>query len=235
MPCCLCLHERFRVSNANTDNLTTSTNTSPNIAHTSPRAQTSLMQQYVHSKFNTSYKATIGADFLSKDLTIDNNKPVTLQIWDTAGQERFQSLGIAFYRGADACILCYDLTDRKSFESLQTWQDEFKIHVGNNATDTTTKFPFVVLGNKSDICNANPTKRQVNASTVKQWCLQHNDIPCYETSAKDASNVQLAFETVARNALAVQQERKPIFIPDTLDLTKTQATPVSARATNCCT
>jgi Ras-related protein Rab-7A len=49
----------------------------------------------------------------------------TPQIWDTAGQERFQSLGVAFYRGADACILVYDITNEKSFAGLDTWREEF--------------------------------------------------------------------------------------------------------------
>lgn len=47
------------------------------------------------------------------------------QIWDTAGQERFQSLGVAFYRGAEACVLVYDITNPKSFEHLDSWRDEF--------------------------------------------------------------------------------------------------------------
>ena len=66
--------------------------------------KSSLMGRYVNDKFDIRYKATIGADFLTKELTVDGTN-VTLQIWDTAGQERFQSLGSAFYRGADACML----------------------------------------------------------------------------------------------------------------------------------
>ena len=75
--------------------------------------KTSLMNQYVNKRFSAQYKATIGADFLTKEVMIDD-KLVTLQIWDTAGQERFQSLGVAFYRGADACILVYDITSPKA-------------------------------------------------------------------------------------------------------------------------
>lgn len=66
--------------------------------------KTSLMNQYVNRKFSNQYKATIGADFLTKEVTVDD-RSVTMQIWDTAGQERFQSLGVAFYRGADCCVL----------------------------------------------------------------------------------------------------------------------------------
>lgn len=52
------------------------------------------------------------------------------QIWDTAGQERFQSLGVAFYRGADCCVLVYDVNNAKTFDDLDNWRDEFLIQVG---------------------------------------------------------------------------------------------------------
>ena len=74
-------------------------------------------------------QATIGADFLTKEVSADD-RLVTLQIWDTAGQERFQSLGVSFYRGSDGCILVFDVTMAKTFESLNTWHDEFLIQVG---------------------------------------------------------------------------------------------------------
>jgi len=80
--------------------------------------------RYVHKKFSMQYKATIGADFVTKELQI-GEKLVTLQIWDTAGQERFQSLGAAFYRGADCCALVYDVNVLRSFDNLETWHEEF--------------------------------------------------------------------------------------------------------------
>jgi Ras-related protein Rab-7A len=86
--------------------------------------KTSLMNQFVNRKFNSQYKATIGADFLTKEISLTNTQ-VTMQIWDTAGQERFQSLGVAFYRGADCCVLVYDTCNLKSFETLDSWRDEF--------------------------------------------------------------------------------------------------------------
>ncbi|KAF6063642.1 Ras family protein [Candida albicans] len=110
--------------------------------------KTSLMQQFVNSKFSHQYKATIGADFLTKEITVDNNKSVTLQIWDTAGQERFQSLGVAFYRGADCCVLCFDVTNEKSLNNLTSWKDEFLVQSNvSNPQD----FPFIIIGNKIDV------------------------------------------------------------------------------------
>jgi len=172
------------------------------------------MNQYVHKRFSAQYKATIGADFLTKEVMIDD-KLVTLQIWDTAGQERFQSLGVAFYRGADSCVLVHDITDSKSFESLESWMDEFLVHAAPRNADT---FPFVVLGNKSDLVK----KRQVQLNKAQQWCQSKGDIPYFETSAKEALNVEQAFQTIAKNALQQEASQKPIFIPDTLDLNKTK-------------
>jgi Ras-related protein Rab-7A len=175
--------------------------------------KTSLMNQYVHKRFSNQYKATIGADFLTKEVNIDD-KLVTLQIWDTAGQERFQSLGVAFYRGADSCVLVFDITDNKTFENLESWMDEFLVHAAPRNADT---FPFVVLGNKADMA---ANRRQVSASKSKAWCANKGDIPYFETSAKEAFNVEQAFHTIAKNALKQESQEKPIFIPESLDLNK---------------
>jgi Ras-related protein Rab-7A len=124
--------------------------------------KTSLMNQYVNKKFSNQYKATIGADFLTKEVMVDD-RLVTMQIWDTAGQERFQSLGVAFYRGADCCVLCYDVNVAKTFENLDSWRDEFLIQAGPRDPD---HFPFVVLGNKIDLEN----QRVVSQKRALAWC-----------------------------------------------------------------
>ena len=73
-----------------------------------------------------------------------------MQIWDTAGQERFQSLGVAFYRGADCCVLVFDVTMPNTFKSLDSWRDEFLIQASPRDPEN---FPFVVIGNKIDLEN----------------------------------------------------------------------------------
>lgn len=131
------------------------------------------MNRYSTGKFTGQYKATIGADFLTKEMVVTDwfgqRHVVTLQIWDTAGQERFQSLGVAFYRGADCAMLVYDVTDPHSLDNLEHWRNEFLQQVSgpigasmmllqqqqlqssallNNSTSA--QFPFVVVGNKID-------------------------------------------------------------------------------------
>eukprot|EP00249_Psilotum_nudum_P009607 c22039_g1_i1 orf=497-1117(+) len=174
--------------------------------------KTSLMNQYVAKKFSNQYKATIGADFLTKEVQIDD-RLVTMQIWDTAGQERFQSLGVAFYRGADCCVLVYDVNVMKSFDNLNNWRDEFLIQA--NPPDP-ENFPFILLGNKIDVDGGN--SRVVSEKKAKAWCGSKGNIPYFETSAKEDCNIDNSFQCIARNALKNETEDE-IYLPDTLDVT----------------
>ena len=141
----------------------------------------------VNKKFSASYKATIGADFLTKEVLVDD-RLVTMQLWDTAGQERFQSLGVAFYRGADCCVLVYDVNNSKSFDTLDSWRDEFLIQASPMDPES---FPFVVLGNKVDM---DESKRVISSKRAQAFCQSKGGIPYFETSAKEALNVEQAFE-----------------------------------------
>lgn len=176
--------------------------------------KTSLMNQYVNKKFSNQYKATIGADFLTKEVAVDD-RLVTMQIWDTAGQERFQSLGVAFYRGADCCVLVFDVNNLQSFKSLDSWRDEFLIQASPRDPDS---FPFVVLGNKIDM-----ETRSVTTGRAQTWCQSKGAIPYFETSAKENINVEQAFQTIARNALA--QESETDLYPEFPDQIKITANP----------
>ncbi|CAN6442269.1 unnamed protein product [Victoria cruziana] len=172
--------------------------------------KTSLMNQYVHKKFSNQYKATIGADFVTKELQVED-RLVTLQIWDTAGQERFQSLGVAFYRGADCCVLVYDVNVLKSFDNLDNWHTEFL----NQASPTDPQtFPFILLGNKVDIDGGN--SRVVSEKKAKDWCISKGNIPYFETSAKEDINIDDAFFCIAKNALASDRAQDMSVIVSTL-------------------
>ncbi|OBZ86152.1 putative Ras-related protein Rab7 [Choanephora cucurbitarum] len=172
--------------------------------------KTSLMNQYVNKKFSNQYKATIGADFLTKEVLVDD-RLVTMQIWDTAGQERFQSLGVAFYRGADCCVLAYDVNNSRSFESLDQWRDEFLVQASPRDPD---RFPFVLLGNKIDVEEG---RRMITQKRAMSWCQSKGNVPYFETSAKEAINVEQAFQTIAKNALS-QETDVDIDFPDTIQI-----------------
>jgi len=218
--------------------------------------KTSLMNRYSTGKFTGQYKATIGADFLSKQISVDNGygqqQLVTLQIWDTAGQERFQSLGVGFYRGADACLLVYDITDPDSLEHLDHWRNEFLQQVGvGSLSDAAQNFPFVVLGNKID----KAADRLVPRTRAEEWCLRaasgagnvlavassaQRTLPHFETSAKSAIHVDEAFATVATLALQYEARKRALqpqlFTPPpagTIDLNSRRSS-YSTKSSGCC-
>ncbi|KAG2065130.1 ras-domain-containing protein [Suillus decipiens] len=114
--------------------------------------KTSLRGQYISGRFSTSYRATIGADFITKSLP-DPKTPteiISLQIWDTAGQERFSSLSSAFFRGADAVLLMFDVSAPQTMHALTKWWEEFK-HQAPVSDEEVDNFCCVVVGNKMDL------------------------------------------------------------------------------------
>jgi len=155
--------------------------------------KTSVVKQYVNETFDEHYKPTIGADFLTKDVHLPNRRPLKLQLWDTAGQERFRSMAVSFYRGADACVLVYDICDLKTFENLDMWMKEFLQNVGvdNEKED----FPFVVLGNKADL-----PEKKVSTASAEAWCSSKKNVSHFETSALSKKNLNEAFDRIAEAA-----------------------------------
>ncbi|KAH8689949.1 P-loop containing nucleoside triphosphate hydrolase protein [Talaromyces proteolyticus] len=119
--------------------------------------KTSLVNRYVRNAFDpATTTSTVGASFVTKrvqDTTSDTI--VRLQIWDTAGQERFRSISRLYYRGANACLLCYDITDETSFKEMTGWLQELKSNVDNSA------LVIHVVGTKSDIVAIDPSRRKV--------------------------------------------------------------------------
>lgn len=156
--------------------------------------KSSLIQRFVSNKFDPGMFHTIGVEFLNKDMEIDGVR-YTLQIWDTAGQERFKSLRTPFYRGSDCCLLTYAVDDVKSFHNLTMWKKEFLYYADVKDPDN---FPFIVLGNKVDVSD-----RKVSPDDASRWCSDNNSIPYYETSAKQSTNVEQAFEAAIKRIAAL--------------------------------
>ncbi|EDU51069.1 GTPase SAR1 [Pyrenophora tritici-repentis] len=118
--------------------------------------KTSLVHRYVKNAFTPpTTQSTVGASFLTKKVTdIDTSTVVRLQIWDTAGQERFRSISKLYYRGANAAVLCYDITDPQSFDEMGRWFKELKANLGDDII-------LHVVGTKSDVVAQDPSKRKV--------------------------------------------------------------------------
>jgi len=155
--------------------------------------KTSILERFVTNQYTEEYKATIGADFRTKELKV-NGQTVLLQIWDTAGQERFRSLAAPFYRGAQICVLVFDVNEKHTFDAVESWREEFLHHAD---VEDQESFPFLLLGNKKDLGD------KVSESTVRRWLEQeqYKNVMYLETSAKCNENIKEAFDHVAQLCL----------------------------------
>ena len=88
--------------------------------------KTSLIERMVHGKWKLNQSSTIGCAFYSLRKTSKYGIPVTYQIWDTAGQERYRAMTSMYYRNADVVIICFDLSDIKSFRSVEYWVNQVR-------------------------------------------------------------------------------------------------------------
>ena len=160
--------------------------------------KSSLMNRFVSGKFDSQSFHTIGVEFLNKDVSVEGQS-YTLQIWDTAGQERFKSLRTPFYRGSDLCLLVYAVDDVQSFKNLAMWRKEFLYYADVREKDN---FPFILLGNKIDV-----NERVVSQEEAHHFCKEIGGIPYYETSAKDATNVDVAFNAAVKRLDELEQSK----------------------------
>ena len=131
---------------------------------------------------------------------------IQLQIWDTAGTERYNSMGQSFYRNSEACVLVFDLTLPDSFKNVENWRKDFLSSL--NPPDPNT-YPFILVGNKSDIKN----NILVNNDEIDAYCKEHNNMPYFATSGKEDINLEETFAKVADLAYERNTKNEDNFVP----------------------
>ena len=145
--------------------------------------KTSIITKYVDNKFYTNYLSTIGIDFKTKNIILQN-KEFKIQIWDTAGQERFRTITNSYYKMSNGILLIYDITDRKSFEAIIYWIMQIDLHSNQNEVK-------ILVGNKCD----NNDRREVKFYEGYNFAEKYS-IDFFEISAKENINVENLFITI---------------------------------------
>jgi len=142
--------------------------------------KTSVICRYVYVTFQETYQNTIGIDFLSKSIRVQDAQ-VRLQLWDTAGQERFRSLIPSYIRDASAVVVVYDVANRGSFDNVGSWIQNVRDQKGDDAV-------ILLLGNKSDLEDSRqvPTEEGERAAQAAKVLFQ-------EASAKTGDNIDPLF------------------------------------------
>ena len=137
-----------------------------------------LTQKAIKNNFEEYYQATVGFEFLTYNLKI-NDKVVKLQIWDTCGQEIYRSLITNFYRNSSLAVLMYAINDKESFKHVDIWLNELK----NNAS---SDIKIILVGNKADLEEDRQVLKEEGENYKEQNCLNL----FMETSAKTGYNAR---------------------------------------------
>ncbi|KAG8554026.1 hypothetical protein GDO81_003634 [Engystomops pustulosus] len=171
--------------------------------------KTSLITRFMYDSFDNTYQATIGIDFLSKTMYLED-RTVRLQLWDTAGQERFRSLIPSYIRDSTIAVVVYDITNLNSFQQTSKWIDDVRTERGSDVI-------IMLVGNKTDLADkrllfrGREACRGLNVCILKQDVLAQRQITTeegeqrakelsvmfIETSAKTGYNVKQLFRRVA--------------------------------------
>lgn len=146
--------------------------------------KTSIITRFMYDKFDNTYQATIGIDFLSKTMYLED-RTVRLQLWDTAGQERFRSLIPSYIRDSSVAVIVYDVTNRQSFTNTIQWIEDVRNERGSDVI-------IVLVGNKTDLVE----KRQVSIEEADAKSRELSVI-FIETSAKAGFNIKALFRKIA--------------------------------------
>ncbi|KAK9778756.1 putative Ras-related protein Rab-11A [Seiridium cardinale] len=190
--------------------------------------KSNLLSRFTRNEFNLDSKSTIGVEFATRSIQVDS-KTIKAQIWDTAGQERYRAITSAYYRGAVGALLVYDISKHQTYENVTRWLKELRDHADANIV-------IMLVGNKSDLRHL----RAVPTDEAKAFASE-NHLSFIETSALDASNVELAFQNilteiyriVSSKALDSGDAQNPIQAGTTIPLTK-PADDAAAKGGKCC-
>ena len=141
--------------------------------------KTSFLIRFTKNKFDETYLATIGIDYIYRIINIEN-KQYKLMFYDTAGEEKYKSIPKNHIKNVQGIILMYDITNKKSFDSIIDWISDVKEIKGEN-------FPMILVGNKIDLNESREVTEEMGYELAEK-----NQIEFFETSNKDGTNIQEA-------------------------------------------
>jgi len=161
--------------------------------------KTFLSSQYTRSELPSHPHHTIGVEFATKTVPLEFGGTVKAQIWDTAGQERYRAFTSAHYRNAMGALLVYDITQEKTFQNINRWAEELRAHALPDIV-------IMLVGNKSDLVEESPEKREVLMETAQQMASAGGML-FIETSAVNGVKVNEAFELLLKEIYRRKQTR----------------------------
>ena len=161
----------------------------------SQSGKSTLIEKYCSGNFIEDIPPTIGLNFQTKQLVLDDNSECKLLIWDTSGQQKHQNISTTYYKNSIGCIIVFSVTDKTSFENLPRWIEQLKEHAVNDII-------FDVIGNKSDL----ELRRQVSYDEASELCRSY-DCNYTETSCISDNGLDDAFRKISKKMQRMIQSK----------------------------
>ena len=169
--------------------------------------KTNICYVFLNGEFSNNYETTLGIDYQFQNIKI-NDLTFRIQLWDTAGSEEFKSITKGYYSNSTCCILVYDLTDEKSFESIKKWIEEVKNYTNKNII-------LILVGNKYDLNDKRKITKEQGDALALEYGMEH-----IESSAKNGYNIdeifrvacQKIYENIIQNIYNLDDDTEPCGI-----------------------
>ena len=177
--------------------------------------KSSILSRYILNNFITEHKCTIKNDFRVKIVNMNNDTQAKLNIWDTCGDEKFRAITRQYYKDAQGVILVYDITNRDTFDDLDTWVEDIR---NSSPADCVV----ALVANKSDLDDKRNVTTQEGKNKADQYGFLFNEV-----SAKTGDNIFVLFGNLSEAILErfekskneQNQSNKEIKYLDQLDFT----------------
>lgn len=174
--------------------------------------KTSLRRAYIGNSFKSNYLQTIGADFSVSYLEIGDIKCQNA-LWDIAGQDKYDVTYGQYFRGAQAAIITYDVTDTSSYDKIRVWLSNF-VEYSNIGKVVS------IVGNKIDLCGTmeciSEETQQKFVQELSEEFPQYNFIS-FRTSAKTGENIQNCVYNTVKKVLDTFSLSHPEITREKLD------------------
>lgn len=152
--------------------------------------KTSLVKKFITGRFTKDYRSSIGTNIFTKNIKLEENNEIKMQLWDIAGQERWIIMRPSYYVGAKGVIIVGDLTRKNTFEQIEKfWIPDVKKYC--------IDAPIILLANKTDLGT------ELSETEINSLKKKINVISIIQTSAKTGENVDLAFKIISEGAIKV--------------------------------
>lgn len=175
--------------------------------------KSSIIGKFVdpENTFDGKYKTTIGADFIRKDILIEQDDEkslgVRLQLWDIAGQDRFQKFTRPFFAKARGVVIVCDVSRDGTIEAIKNWKHE--IDNWSDKVSENNKLPIVLFANKADLLK-DPQESLKLGAQMERICRDLEILGWWVTSAKTGENLSEGFNTLVRSIIEIDQQIQPV-------------------------